>query len=264
MTDRFDKYTERARDAFTVAQKEAESFHHNYIGTEHLLLGIIEVEGPAADILTYLGATPNKIRSAIEFIIGRGDRDITGPISLTPRSKKVIELAVDEATRLHHDYIGTEHLLAALIREGEGLAAGVLESMGITLERVRSAIIESRLGASIRRGNEKRQANYHKSTEVIPEDTTTEKQRAGRMLGEAWNNSTAPDLGSLMKALKVWERSGPSNVIEACAIFLSPKPLTDAEKLAKLRRAVSEAVQTDAKISFASIELLGTAMRETE
>ena len=139
MADRFDKFTERARRVLTLAQEEAQRFNHNYIGTEHLLLGLVrEGDGVAAKVLANLGVELSKVRSAVEFIIGRGERAVLGEIGLTPRAKKVIELAVDEARRLNHHYIGTEHLLLGLVREGEGIAAGVLESLGVNLERVRA------------------------------------------------------------------------------------------------------------------------------
>ena len=141
MADRFDKFTERARRVLTLAQEEALRFNHNYIGTEHLLLGLVrEGEGVAAKVLANLGVELNKVRSAVEFIIGRGDRAVMGEIGLTPRAKKVIELAVDEARRLGHQYIGTEHLLLGLVREGEGIAAGVLESLGVSLDKVRAEV----------------------------------------------------------------------------------------------------------------------------
>src|SRR5438045_2005096 len=139
MSDRFEKFTERARKVLTLAQEEAQRFNHNYIGTEHLLLGLVrEGDGVATRVLNNLGVELHKVRSAVEFIIGRGDRAVMGEIGLTPRAKKVIELAVDEARRLNHHYIGTEHLLLGLVREGEGIAAGVLESLGVNLERVRA------------------------------------------------------------------------------------------------------------------------------
>jgi ATP-dependent Clp protease ATP-binding subunit ClpC len=143
MNERFDKFTERARKVLTLAQEEATRFNHNYIGTEHLLLGLVrEGEGVAAKVLSNLGVELNRVRSAVEFIIGRGDRPTVGEIGLTPRAKKVIELAVDEARRLGHHYIGTEHLLLGLVREGEGIAAGVLESLGVNLEKVRTQTIQ--------------------------------------------------------------------------------------------------------------------------
>ncbi|MBI2305592.1 MAG: ATP-dependent Clp protease ATP-binding subunit [Chloroflexi bacterium] len=141
MADRFDKFSERARRVLTLAQEEAQRFNHNYIGTEHILLGLVrEGDGVAAKVLANLGVELNKVRSAVEFIIGRGERTSSGEIGLTPRAKKVIELAVDEARRQSHHYIGTEHLLLGLVREGEGIAAGVLESLGVNLERVRAEV----------------------------------------------------------------------------------------------------------------------------
>src|SRR5213075_1474216 len=143
MADRFDKFTERARRVLTLAQEEAQRFNHNYIGTEHILLGLVrEGDGVAARVLNNLGAELHKVRSAVEFIIGRGDRMVMGEIGLTPRGKRVIELAVDEARRLDHHYIGAEHLLLGLIREGEGIAAGVLESLGVSLEKVRDEVLK--------------------------------------------------------------------------------------------------------------------------
>ena len=136
--DGFEKFTERARKVLSLAQEEAQRFNHNYIGTEHLLLGLVRVEdGVSAKVLANLGVELDKVRSRVEFIIGRGDRIVQGDIGLTPRAKKVMELSVDEALRLGHHYIGTEHILLGLIREGEGIAGGVLEGLGVTLERVR-------------------------------------------------------------------------------------------------------------------------------
>ncbi len=143
MADKFDKFTERARKVLTLAQEEAQRFNHNYIGTEHLLLGLVrEGDGVAARVLGNMGVQLPKVRSAVEFIIGRGETMVMGEIGLTPRAKKVIELAVDEARRLNHHYIGTEHLLLGLVREGEGIAAGVLESLGVNLEKVRAQVMQ--------------------------------------------------------------------------------------------------------------------------
>ena len=140
--DRFDKFTDRARKVLTLAQDEAQRFNHNYIGTEHLLLGLVrEGEGVAARVLENMNVELAKVRTAVEFIIGRGDRPVVGEVGLTPRAKRVIELAIDEARRLGHNYIGTEHLLLGLVREGEGIAAGVLESLGVNLDKVRHEVI---------------------------------------------------------------------------------------------------------------------------
>jgi len=124
------------------AQQEAQRFQHSYIGTEHILLGLVrENKGIAAHVLLNLGVERDKVRSAVEYIIGRGDRIVVGEIGLTPIAKRVIELAVDEARRMNHSYIGTEHLLLGLVREGKGIAAGVLESLGVTLEKARKQTV---------------------------------------------------------------------------------------------------------------------------
>ncbi|HEY7350663.1 MAG TPA: Clp protease N-terminal domain-containing protein [Ktedonobacterales bacterium] len=149
--NRFDKFTERSRTVLSLAQEEAQRFNHNFIGTEHLLLGLVrEGQGVGAMALKHLGVDLDKARSAVEFRIGRGDRIVLGEIGLTPSAKKVIELAIDEARRLNHQYIGTEHLLLGLVRQGEGIAAEVLESLGVNLEKVRThtILILSQAGAA--------------------------------------------------------------------------------------------------------------------
>ena len=146
-SSRFEKFSERARRVLSLAQEEAQRFNHNYIGTEHILLGLArENEGVAAKVLSNHNVELSKIRSAVEFIIARGDRSSSNDtIGLTPRAKKVIELAVDEARRLNHHYIGTEHILIGLLREGEGVAASVLESFGINLDQCFNEIQKSNM-----------------------------------------------------------------------------------------------------------------------
>jgi len=139
----FDRFNDRAKRVLALAQDEAIRFNHNYIGTEHLLLGLVrEREGVAAHVLQSLGLELSKVRTAVEFMIGRG-KDAAPPseITLSRRTKKVIELALDEARRPGHSHVGTEHLLLGLVREGEGIASGVLESFGVTLEHVRKQVI---------------------------------------------------------------------------------------------------------------------------
>ena len=141
MASRFEKFSERARRVLTLAQQEARHFNHNYIDTEHILLGLVrEEDGVAAKVLVNLGVGLTKVRQAVEFIIERGEKPSTNEIGLTPGAKKVIELAIDEARQRGHNYIGTEHLLLGLLREGEGVAASVLGSFGITLERTQAEI----------------------------------------------------------------------------------------------------------------------------
>lgn len=138
----FDRFTERARKVLTLAQEEAQRLNQNYIDTEHLFLGLLrEGEGVAVKVLTNLGIELAKVSSAVEFIVERGEHQAKGDIGLTPRAKKTIELAVTEACAMGHHDIGTEHLLLGLIREGEGVPAGVLESLGVTLDRVRVEVL---------------------------------------------------------------------------------------------------------------------------
>ncbi len=147
--DRFDKFTDRARTVLTLAQDEAQRFNHHYIGTEHILLGLLRVDdGVACRVLRVRGVELDKARTAVEFIIARGDLPIVGEVGLTPRAKRVIELAIEEARGLEHDYIGTEHLLLGLVREGEGIAAGVLESLGVELDSVRHDVVRALTTAS--------------------------------------------------------------------------------------------------------------------
>ena len=144
MPDRFDRFTARARKVLTLAQEEAQRLQHNYIGTEHLLLGLVrEGEGLAAKVLNTMDVDLDVARDKVEAIIGRGKRTVFGEIGLTPRAKKVIELAVDEARRLNHHYVGTEHLLLGLLREGSGIGAGVLEDLGVSLDRARQEVIRA-------------------------------------------------------------------------------------------------------------------------
>jgi ATP-dependent Clp protease ATP-binding subunit ClpA len=138
-----DKLNEQAHKVLALADEEARRFQHNYIGTEHLLLGLTrDQEGVAAQVLARLGVRLEQVRSAVEFIIGHGDHIVAHEIGLTPRSKRVIELAIDEAQRLNQPLASTEHILLGLVREGRGIAAGVLESMGLNLARVRQQTLD--------------------------------------------------------------------------------------------------------------------------
>src|SRR5450631_3158207 len=137
----FERFTERAKKVLTLAQEEAERSHHSYIGTEHLLLGLLrEGEGLAAKVLNNLGVEINKVRSTIESVLGRNERIIIQQIIPTSRVKKVIEISFEEARRMGNNYVGTEHLLLGLLIEGEGIAAHVLEDLGANLEKVRGEI----------------------------------------------------------------------------------------------------------------------------
>src|SRR6266508_2367826 len=138
----FDKFTKRAKQVLQLATEEARAFNHPYIGTEHILLGLIrEGEGVAAQVLNNLGVKLSQARHAVEFIVGVGEGPPRQDQDLTARAKKVIEYAVEETKRLNHHYIGTEHLLLGLVRNGEGVATGVLDILGVSLEQVRTQVL---------------------------------------------------------------------------------------------------------------------------
>jgi ATP-dependent Clp protease ATP-binding subunit ClpC len=140
----FGRFTQRVQKVLLLAQEEAKSFNHNVIGTEHILLGLVrEGAGIAAKVLISMGVDLNRIRMEIEKLIGRGNAQLVSQsISYTPRAKKVIELAIEEGQNLGHNYVGTEHLLLGLIREGEGIAAQVLNNLGVDLAKARKAVLD--------------------------------------------------------------------------------------------------------------------------
>jgi ATP-dependent Clp protease ATP-binding subunit ClpC len=139
----FERFTDRARRVVVLAQDEARRLNHGYIGTEHILLGLVrEGEGVAAQALEALGIGLDAVRHQVEEIVGRGKDTPGGHIPFTPRAKKVLELSLREALQLGHDYIGTEHILLGLIREGEGVAARVLVALGADLNLVRQQVVQ--------------------------------------------------------------------------------------------------------------------------
>jgi ATP-dependent Clp protease ATP-binding subunit ClpA len=139
----FERFTDRARHVVVLAQEEARILRHNYIGTEHILLGLLrEGEGVAAKALESLGMSLEAVRQQVEEIIGKGQQAPSGHIPFTPRAKKVLELSLREALQLGHDYIGTEHILLGLLSEGEGVAAQVLVRLGADMKRVRQQVIQ--------------------------------------------------------------------------------------------------------------------------
>jgi ATP-dependent Clp protease ATP-binding subunit ClpC len=151
----FERFTDRARRVVVLAQEEARMLNHNYIGTEHILLGLIhEGEGVAAKALESLNISLEAVRQQVEEIIGQGQAAPTGHIPFTPRAKKVLELSLREALQLGHNYIGTEHILLGLIREGEGVAAQVLQKLGADLNRVRQTVIKLLSGYTAGKGEQ--------------------------------------------------------------------------------------------------------------
>lgn len=139
----FERYTERARQVVVLAQDEARGMKHNYLGGEHLLLGLLrEEEGIAARILDSLGVTLPQARARIRSVVGEGDAILAGQIPFTPRAKKILELALREALSLGHNYVGTEHILLGLVRENEGVGADVLRDFDVGTDQIRAETIK--------------------------------------------------------------------------------------------------------------------------
>ncbi|WP_248499656.1 ATP-dependent Clp protease ATP-binding subunit [Tomitella gaofuii] len=180
----FERFTDRARRVVVLAQEEARMLNHNYIGTEHILLGLIhEGEGVAAKALESLGISLEGVRSQVEEIIGQGQQAPSGHIPFTPRAKKVLELSLREALQLGHNYIGTEHILLGLIREGEGVAAQVLVKLGADLNRVRQQVIQLLSGYQGKEGAEA--ATGGRSSESGTPSTSLVLDQFGRNLTQA-------------------------------------------------------------------------------
>ncbi|MBA2295171.1 MAG: AAA family ATPase, partial [Actinobacteria bacterium] len=151
----FERFTERARQVVVLAQDEARALKHNYIGTEHILLGLLrEEEGLAARVLEQLDITVEEVRAQVARIVGQGDEVTTGQIPFTPRAKKVLELALREALSLGHNYIGTEHILLGLVRENEGVAARILLDFDADAEKIRNEIIRMLSGPGRRQSGQ--------------------------------------------------------------------------------------------------------------
>jgi ATP-dependent Clp protease ATP-binding subunit ClpC len=138
----FERFTEQARRVIVLAQDEARAFKHNYIGTEHLLLGLLREEGLAVQALESLDITVEEVRAHVARIVGRGVEVTTGQVPFKPRTKKVLELALREAISLGHNYVGTEHILLGIVRENEGVAARILRDFGADAETVRAQVEE--------------------------------------------------------------------------------------------------------------------------
>ncbi|MDQ2967338.1 MAG: hypothetical protein M3R37_03350 [Actinomycetota bacterium] len=151
----FERFTESARQAVVFAQQDAVALRHNFIGTEHLLLGVLKQESIAARALRNLDVTYDDARREVSNIVGSGEEVGAGQMPFTPRAKKVLELALREALLLHHDYIGTEHILLGLVREDDGIAVGILRSHGADPDRVRAAVM-GELGIELPEGYEQK------------------------------------------------------------------------------------------------------------
>ena len=177
----FERFTDRARRSVVLAQEEARGLGHTWVGTEHLLLGVIrEGDGVAAKALQAMGISLDRVRQRVEEIIGAGPQPSpSGPIPFTPRAKKVLELSLREAQQLGHNYIGTEHLLLGLIREGDGVAAQVLVIQGVDLNRARAQVIALLTGRPGRPGVSGSMVDVRDRLTAIAERLATIERRLG-------------------------------------------------------------------------------------
>jgi ATP-dependent Clp protease ATP-binding subunit ClpA len=178
----FERFTDRARRVVVLAQEEARMLNHNYIGTEHILLGLIhEGEGVAAKALESLGISLDAVRGQVEEIIGQGQAAPTGHFPFTPRAKKVLELSLREAKQLYSRHIGTEHILLGLIREGEGVAAQVLQKLGADLNQISQQVMLVLKGYGVPATLAERLAQFHS----LPQEDVEEAQRILQLPEEA-------------------------------------------------------------------------------
>src|SRR5699024_8115195 len=210
----FERFTDRARRVVVLAQEEARMLNHNYIGTEHILLGLIhEGEGVAAKALESLGIALEGVRSQVEEIIGQGQQAPSGHIPFTPRAKKVLELSLREALQLGHNYIGTEHILLGLIREGEGVAAQVLVKLGADLNRVRQQVLQLLSGYQ---GKEPQETSGSKSSEGTPSSSLVLDQFGRNLTAAARESELDPVIGrtsEIERIMQVLSRRTKNNPV---------------------------------------------------
>ncbi len=208
----FQRFTDRARRVIVLAQDEARLLNHNYIGTEHILLGLVhEGEGVAATALESLGISLAVVRQQVEEIIGRGQEARSGHIPFTPRAKKVLELSLREAQQLGHDYIGTEHILLGLIREGDGVAAQVLVQHGAALDRVRQQVTHLLFG---HQAEEAVARSAGRELGLLPAAQARLEEVEQRLAAIEQRVGTGPDTGDLDEQIEV-VRTGIEAAVEA-------------------------------------------------
>jgi ATP-dependent Clp protease ATP-binding subunit ClpA len=240
----FERFTDRARRVVVLAQDEARMLNHNYIGTEHILLGLIhEGEGVAARALESLGISLDAVRQQVEEIVGQGQQAPSGHIPFTPRAKKVLELSLRESLQLGHEYIGTEHILLGLIREGDGVAAQVLVRLGADLNRVRQQVIQLLHGYQ---GKEPEPAGTGEGSRLVKraraelfEDASARIEALDRRLAaiERWVG-LRPDMGDLDQEIAQVRRDKEAAV--GRQDFEAAAELRDKEKQLLAARAAQE------------------------
>jgi ATP-dependent Clp protease ATP-binding subunit ClpA len=236
----FERFTDRARRVVVLAQEEARMLNHNYLGTEHILLGLIhEGQGVAARALESLGISLQAVRQQVEEIIGQGQQAPSGHIPFTPRAKKVMELATREALQLGHNYVGTEHILLGLIREGEGVAAQVLVKLGADLNRVRQQVIQLLHGYPGEEPADDRPRRGKRARARLMDDTLARMDALDRRLAaiERWA-AMRPDLDDVDQEIAQVQREKEAAIDSQD--FESAAALRDKEKGLLAARASKE------------------------
>jgi ATP-dependent Clp protease ATP-binding subunit ClpC len=239
--ERFEMFAEPAREVLRLAEEEAQRFNHHSIGPEHLLLGLVrESDGIAAEVLGHLGVELDTVRSAVESRSGHSDRVVLDTIGLTPRAKQVLELAVDEARRLNHRHIGTEHVLLGLVREGEGAAAQVLESLGVHVETVRAQTLQALT-----------QSGRHSANDPSsrPSKTPTLDQMGIDLTARARQSTMAPVLGrdtDIERVIQVLSRPPqPRTGIRKNNVVLISEPELGIRKIAIVEGVAQRMISHD-------------------
>jgi ATP-dependent Clp protease ATP-binding subunit ClpA len=254
----FERFSDRARRVVVLAQDEARMLNHNYIGTEHILLGLIhEGDGVAAKALESLGISLDAVRQQVEEIIGQGQQAPSGQIPYTRRAKKVLELSLREALALGHNYIGTEHILLGLIREGDGVAAQVLVALGCDLNRVRQRVIQLLHGrqgkqapklrsAGMRPGRARGRmrglgAEIYERAELIVSQLSAIEQRVG----------AGPEVGDLERQIEQVRRE--KETAAAAEDYENAAALRDRERQLRAEKAARQAEWTAAHPELSSV-----------
>jgi ATP-dependent Clp protease ATP-binding subunit ClpA len=230
----FERFTDRARRVVVLAQQEARRLNHDYIGTEHILLGLIgEGKGVAARALESLGISLDAVRQQVEEIIGRGHQTPSGHIPFTPRAKKVLELSLRESLQLGHEYIGTEHILLGLLREGKGVAAQVLVKLGADLSQVRQQVIQ------LLHGHQEKEPMSARSTagelRLLPAVNARLEAVERRLTAIEQRVGTGPDLSDL-----------DEQITQVCREKESAADAQDYEQAASLRNREKELLASKA------------------
>ncbi len=259
----FERFTHRARNVVVLAQEEARRFNHNYIGTEHLLLGLIRAdEGLASRVLRSLDVTLEAAREQVESIIGHGEGGMGAQVPFTPRSKKVLELALRESMRLDHNYIGTEHLLLGLVREGEGVAARVLSNLDVEGGEIRAELARMLGGEPGRRLEDENREDA--SPEVVRNRTLFRGRVAALPVGARFEGRPRTLLVDLDYVYAVRDTGDASEAVNHDELLEDVAEILDGQEFSSIERGIMEAGEHALEHLLAVQEITISATRERQ